>query len=160
MTPQTHTDYAAAALRISTGVLFLAHGWMKVSAFTIPGTVAFFESLGLPGVLAYFTIFAELAGGIALILGLGTRLVSIALIPVLPGAPWAHSGFGWSFSNEGRRLGIPAVLGRGARRRRGSRSRSLRAARAGARPSSRPVRLNSLVGRRSPPAAALFPKET
>ena len=28
MTTQTHTDYAAAALRISTGVLFLAHGWM------------------------------------------------------------------------------------------------------------------------------------
>jgi putative oxidoreductase len=100
MTTQTNTDYAAAALRISTGVLFLAHGWMKVSAFTIPGTVAFFESLGLPGVLAYFTIFAELAGGIALILGLGTRVVSIALIPVLLGATWAHSGFGWSFSTR------------------------------------------------------------
>ena len=88
MTTQTNTAYAAAALRISTGVLFLAHGWMKVSVFTIPGTVAFFESLGLPGVLAYFTIFAELAGGIALILGVGTRLVSLALIPVLLGATW------------------------------------------------------------------------
>ncbi len=80
--------------------------------------------LGLPGVLAYFTIFAELAGGIALILGLGTRLVSIALIPVLLGATWAHSGFGWSFSNEGGGWeyplfwavvqGVVAVLGRGA----------------------------------------------
>ena len=83
---------------------------MKVSAFTIPGTVAFFEGLGLPGVLAYFTIFAELAGGIALILGLGTRLVSIALIPVLLGATWAHSGFGWSFSNEGGGWEFPALL--------------------------------------------------
>ena len=111
MTTQTNTAYAAAALRISTGVLFLAHGWMKVSVFTIPGTVAFFESLGLPGVLAYFTIFAELAGG-------------IALIPVLLGATWAHSGFGWSFSNEGGGWeyplfwavvqGVVAVLGRGA----------------------------------------------
>ena len=124
MTTHTPTDYAAAALRISTGVLFLAHGWMKVSAFSIPGTVAFFESLGLPGVLAYLTIFAELAGGVALILGLGTRLVSIALIPVLLGATWAHSGFGWSFSNQGGGWeyplfwavvqGVVAVLGRGA----------------------------------------------
>ena len=101
MTTQTHTDYAAAALRISTGVLFLAHGWMKVSAFTIPGTVAFFESLGLPGFLAYLTIIAELGGGVLLILGIGTRLVSLALIPVLLGATWAHSGNGWSFSAAG-----------------------------------------------------------
>ena len=124
MTTNTQIDYAAAALRISTGVLFVAHGWMKVSVFTIPGTVAFFESLGLPGFVAYLTIFAELAGGIALILGIGTRLVSIALIPVLLGATWAHSGFGWSFSNEGGGWeyplfwtvvqGVVVVLGRGA----------------------------------------------
>ena len=124
MTTQTSTDYAAAALRISTGVLFLAHGWMKVSVFTIPGTVGFFESLGLPAILAYATIFAELAGGIALILGLGTRLVSLALIPVLLGATWVHSGNGWGFSNEGGGWeyplfwavvqGVVAVLGRGA----------------------------------------------
>jgi len=119
-----NADYAAAVLRISSGTLFLAHGWMKVSVFTIPGTVAFFESLGLPGFLAYLTIFAELAGGIALILGVGTRLVSLALIPVLLGATWAHSGFGWSFTNDGGGWEFPlfwavvqtaiAVLGRGA----------------------------------------------
>lgn len=124
MTTQTSTDYAAAALRISTGVLFLAHGWMKVSVFTIPGTVGLFESLGLPAILAYATVFAELAGGIALILGLGTRLVSLALIPVLLGATWVHSGNGWGFSNEGGGWeyplfwavvqGVVAVLGRGA----------------------------------------------
>ncbi len=124
MTPQTHIDHAAAALRISTGVLFLAHGWMKVSAFTIPGTVAFFESLGLPGFLAYLTILAELVGGLALVLGVGTRIVSIALIPVLLGATWAHSGFGWSFSNQGGGWeyplfwavvqGVVAALGRGS----------------------------------------------
>ena len=101
MTTQTTTDYATAALRVSTGVLFLAHGWMKVSVFTVPGTVGFFESLGLPGGLAYLTIFAELAGGLALILGVATRLVSVALIPVLLGAVWVHSGNGWSFSSQG-----------------------------------------------------------
>ena len=124
MTTQTNTDFAAFVLRVSSGLLFLAHGWMKVSVFTIPGTVAFFESLGLPGFLAYLTIFAEIAGGLALILGIGTRLVSLALIGVLLGATWVHSGFGWTFSNQGGGWEFPlfwaivqgtiAVLGSGA----------------------------------------------
>lgn len=97
----TPSDYAAFLLRVSTGILFLAHGLMKVFVFTIPGTVGFFESLGLPGILAYLTILAEIAGGLLLILGVATRAVSVALIPVLLGATWAHSGNGWSFSAAG-----------------------------------------------------------
>ena len=96
-----NADYAALLLRVASGVAFLAHGWMKVSLFTIPGTVAFFESLGLPGFFAYLTILGELGGGLALILGLGVRAVSVPLIAILLGSIWAHSGFGWTFSNEG-----------------------------------------------------------
>lgn len=94
-----NSDYAALALRVSSGALFIAHGLMKVFIFTIPGTVGYFESLGLPGFLAYLTILAEVGGGLALILGLATRAVSLALIPVLLGATWVHSGNGWVFSN-------------------------------------------------------------
>lgn len=101
MTTQNTSDYAALALRVTSGALFVAHGLMKIQVFTIPGTVAYFESLGLPGIFAYLTIVAELAGGLALILGVATRLVSLALIPVLLGALWAHSGNGWSFSAQG-----------------------------------------------------------
>lgn len=101
MSAHAPSDYAAFALRVATGALFLAHGWLKVGVFTVAGTVGFFESLGLPGFLAYATILAELAGGAALILGVGVRAVSLALIPVLLGATWAHSGFGWTFSNQG-----------------------------------------------------------
>ncbi len=97
----TNTDYAALALRVTSGVAFLAHGWMKVSLFTIPGTVAFFESLGLPGIFAYLTILGELGGGLALILGVGVRAVSVPLLAILFGSVWAHSGYGWTFSNEG-----------------------------------------------------------
>ncbi|OWU85183.1 membrane protein [Oceanicola sp. 22II-s10i] len=97
----TSTDFAAFLLRVSTGILFLAHGLMKVMVFTVPGTVGFFESLGLPGVLAYLVILAEIGGGLLLILGVATRLVAIALIPVLLGATWAHGGNGWSFSGAG-----------------------------------------------------------
>ncbi|NDR56220.1 DoxX family protein [Aliiruegeria sabulilitoris] len=101
MTTHTPSDYAALALRVSSGALFLAHGLMKVQVFTIPGTVGYFESLGLPGILAYLTIFAEIAGGVALIAGVATRLVSLALVPILLGATWAHWGNGWSFSAQG-----------------------------------------------------------
>lgn len=101
MTNTTKSDYAALVLRVSSGVLFLAHGLLKVNVFTIAGTVGYFESLGLPGIFAYLTIFAELAGGAALILGVATRLVSLALIPVLLGATWVHAGNGWLFSSEG-----------------------------------------------------------
>ncbi|NMH64345.1 DoxX family protein [Shewanella salipaludis] len=93
--------YAALWLRIATGVLFLAHGLTKVLVFTIPGTVGYFESLGLPAIVAYLTIFAELGGGLALILGVATRAVSLALLPVLLGAVWAHSSNGWMFANQG-----------------------------------------------------------
>lgn len=97
----TSSDYAATLLRVSSGVLFLAHGLLKVNVFTVAGTVGFFESLGLPGFLAYLTIAAEIGGGLALILGVATRLVSLGLIPVLLGATWVHAGNGWLFSGEG-----------------------------------------------------------
>ncbi|MEP2683935.1 MAG: DoxX family protein [Sulfitobacter sp.] len=124
MTTQSNTDLAALALRLSSGVLFLAHGWMKVTLFTIPGTVAFFESLGLPGFFAYLTILGELGGGLLLIAGVAVRLVSVPLIAILLGSVWAHAGFGWTFSNEGGGWEFPlfwavvqsviALLGAGA----------------------------------------------
>src|SRR3546814_13527733 len=79
--------YAALILRVALGVMFLVHSlYLKVFVFTVAGTVGFFESLGLPGLFAYLTILAEIGGGIALILGFQTRLVALALIPVLLGA--------------------------------------------------------------------------
>ncbi len=92
---------AATLLRVTLGVAFLAHGLLKVLVFTPAGTVAFFESQGFPGVTAYAVIFAEIAGGIALILGLHTRAVALALVPVLLGAALVHLPNGWVFSNPG-----------------------------------------------------------
>lgn len=96
-----NSDYAAFALRVTSGALFLAHGLLKLFVFTLPGTVGYFESLGLPGFLAYLTILAEVVGGLALILGIATRIVAVALMPVLLGALWVHSGNGWLFAGEG-----------------------------------------------------------
>ena len=103
--------YAALLLRVSLGVMFIAHSlYLKVFVFTIPGTVQFFESLGLPGFAAYATIAAEGLGGIALILGVQTRYVTLALVPVLAGAFWAHSGNGWLFTAQGGGWEYPLFL--------------------------------------------------
>ena len=96
------SSYAAFTLRVANGTLFLAHGLLKLLVFTPAGTAGFFESLGLPGFVAYLTIAAEIGGGLALIAGVGTRFVALALVPVLLGAAWlVHAGNGWLFSNEG-----------------------------------------------------------
>ena len=96
-----NADLAATILRVSLGILFLAHAWLKLVIFTPAGTVGFFESLGFPGFLAYLVIAAELAGGVALILGVWSRWVSIALVPVLLGSIYApHGAAGFFFSNE------------------------------------------------------------
>ena len=109
MTDSNKTLYAALTLRVTLGVLFLAHGLLKVLVFTPAGTAGFFESLGLPGLLAYLTIAAELGGGAALILGLWTRWVSLALVPILVGAiVFAHGANGWLFSNQGGGWEYPA----------------------------------------------------
>ncbi len=92
------TAYGAFLLRVTVGVFTLAHGLIKLFVFTVPGTVGFFESIGFSAPIAYLTIFAEVAGGAALILGLHTRLVSLALVPVLLGATWVHLGNGFLFS--------------------------------------------------------------
>jgi putative oxidoreductase len=90
--------YAALLLRLALGSMFVAHALLKYFVFTLPGTVQFFQSLGLPGLLAYATFAVELVGGVMLILGVGTRWVAAALVPVLMGAAWVHLGNGWLFS--------------------------------------------------------------
>ncbi len=106
--------YAALTLRIGLGAMFIAHALLKVFVFTLPGTVQFFESIGLPGMLAYATIAAELIGGAMLLLGIGTRWVAALLIPVLLGATWAHSSNGWLFTAPNGGWEYPAFLTVGA----------------------------------------------
>jgi putative oxidoreductase len=102
--------YAAFVLRAALGVMFIAHALLKYSVFTLPGTAKFFESLGLPGPLAYLTFAAELIGGALILAGLGTRWVSLALVPVLLGATWAHAGNGWLFTAQNGGWEYPAFL--------------------------------------------------
>ncbi|RNF33538.1 DoxX family protein [Paracoccus methylarcula] len=102
-------DLAALILRVSMGVLFLAHAGLKIFVFTPAGTAQFFGSIGLPGALAYLVIAAELLGGIALIIGWQVRLVALALVPVMLGTIiFSHGASGFFFSNEGGGWEYPA----------------------------------------------------
>ena len=108
---QHHTaPYAALLLRLTLGVMFIAHGLLKVVVFTVPGTVQFFESVGFPGFLAYVTIVAELGAGALLIAGLGTRWVALATVPILLGAAWVHLPNGWVFNAQGGGWEYPVFL--------------------------------------------------
>jgi len=120
----SHADLAATLLRVTMGVFFLAHVWLKLAVFTPAGTVAFFQSLGFPGFLAWVVIVAETLGGIALILGIWSRQVSLALLPILLGSIYPHWSAGFFFSNPGGgwefplfwsvALVVQALLGNGA----------------------------------------------
>jgi putative oxidoreductase len=93
-------SYAATALRVALGILFLANAGLKLFVFTPAGTVQFFGSLGLPGPLAYLVILAETVGGIALIVGFYSRVVALGLVPILLGAiVTVHGPAGFFFNN-------------------------------------------------------------
>jgi len=125
MRDQDLVPHAALALRLGLGVMFLAHGlWLKGVVYTLPGTAAFFASVGLPGPLAYLVFAAESIGGLLLIAGVQVRLAALALLPVLLGATWVHWPNGWLFTNPGGGFeyplflalatGVQALLGAGA----------------------------------------------
>ena len=91
------------------GVLFVLHAWMKIAVFTPSGTAGYFVSIGLPAFLAYVTIVAELLGGLALIAGVATRWVALALVPVMVGAGhFGHGANGFFFSNANGGWEYPA----------------------------------------------------
>ena len=99
MTDTKAAPYAALLLRVSLGLLFLAHGLvLKVFTFTVPGTVGYFQSIGYPGFFAYLVILGEIGGGLALIFGVWTRYIAFLLLPIMIGATLQHVGNGWVFN--------------------------------------------------------------
>jgi len=106
-----NVDYGIALLRISLGVMLIAHSVvLKYFTYTLPGTAQFFESIGLPGALAYVVFWAEAIGGVLLVLGIRTREAAAAVIPILIGATWVHAGNGWVFSGANGGWEYPLYL--------------------------------------------------
>ncbi len=102
--------YGLALLRIALGVMFVAHAGLKYLVFTMPGFAGFLGSVGLPSWLAWPIVLAELLGGLALIVGVKARLVSVALLPILVGAWVIHLPNGWVFTASNGGWEYPAFL--------------------------------------------------
>ena len=74
------SSWGPTVLRFIVGVVFLAHGWQKVH-MGVHGVAGFLGMSGIPvpTISAVVLIAVELLGGIALILGIGTRWVAVLL---------------------------------------------------------------------------------
>ena len=102
--------YAALLLRVGLGLLFLAHVGLKIFVFTVPGTVEYFASLGLPAAAAYGVMALELIGGLALIVGFYAPYVALLLaVEILATIVTVHGANGWLFTNKGGGWEFPAL---------------------------------------------------
>nr|WP_297352431.1 DoxX family protein [uncultured Caldimonas sp.] len=92
-------DHAALLLRLALGAMWVSHGLvLKLMTFGIDGFTGWMGLQGLPSMLAWPIVIAEIAGGIAIAVGFHGRWVSLALLPILLGATWIHAGNGWVFT--------------------------------------------------------------
>jgi putative oxidoreductase len=102
--------YGAFLLRVALGVMFIAHAYLKLAIFTIPGFAGFLGQVGLPEIFAWPIVLAEIAGGVALIIGFHARVVSVLLLPILLGAVVIHAPNGWLFTAPNGGWEYPAFL--------------------------------------------------
>jgi len=103
-------ELGATLLRLTLGVMYLAHAGLKVFTFTMAGTVQFFASIGYPAWLAYAVVVTEALAGVLLIVGFKARWVALAMVPVLIGAAAVHVPNGWVFNAKGGGWEYPVFL--------------------------------------------------
>lgn len=106
------SDLGVLLLRLSLGIMFLAHSVvLKLFTYGLGGTAQFFVGVGLPAWLAYVVFIAEVVGGVLLVLGIQSRWVALSLSPILLGALFTvHLANGWVFTSPNGGWEYPAYL--------------------------------------------------
>ena len=105
-------DYGITILRIGVGIVFFMHGWLKISAFGLHGTTGFFTQVGvpMPSVLAPLIIALELVGGVAVILGVFTRVFALGFMIDVLGAIYFTKVGGGFFAPKGCELELTLAI--------------------------------------------------
>lgn len=102
--------FGAALLRITMGTWFLVHIAFRFLVFGWPATAAWFQSVGIPEILGAFVTLVETVGGIALVLGVATRVSSLALLVIMLGTIVSYHGAnGFLFTNPKGGWEYPAL---------------------------------------------------
>ena len=81
---QTAFSFEILSIRIMAGIVFIAHGMPKF--YDVSGGFVFFQSISLPSELFLPIAFLEVNGGLAILLGVLTRIASLLFIIEMTGA--------------------------------------------------------------------------
>ena len=106
MTKEKQFDVGLLVLRVSLGIVFIAHGYLKVFTFGLKHAMEVFEAHTvwhinmIPGWVALPSAAIEWVGGILLILGVKTRLITPFLAAVAFGAGAVHFENGWNYTSK------------------------------------------------------------
>jgi len=115
--------YAALVLRLSLAFFFFAHLYRKFEVTGFDKWWAGMQKAGYPDWVSSYTVGAEFAGAILLLLGVCTRYISLLVLPVLAAVTYHHAiRKGFWFSDAGAEfalawtfmLCVQALLGNGA----------------------------------------------
>ena len=81
-------DTALTVLRVVLGITFIMHGGQKIFVYGFDGVAGSFAQMGIPaaGLMGPFVALVEFFGGIAIVLGLLTRLAALGIGATMVGA--------------------------------------------------------------------------
>lgn len=85
---QLARDLALLVARVGLGIILIAHGWQKLVDQGLAATADTFQQWGvpLPTVSAYYSTFAELVGGAAILLGFALPIAGLIVVVDMAGA--------------------------------------------------------------------------
>lgn len=103
-------DLGILFIRLALGAVFINAGLLKIAAADF--VVSSFAMIGIPAWLAYTVMYAELVGGIAMVLGVAVRYAGVVLaVIMLVAAIKAHIMNGFSLANNGYEYVLVLFLG-------------------------------------------------
>src|SRR5689334_8604894 len=107
---RTSNSAPLAFIRLALGAVMFAHGAQKMlgwwGGFGYPGTIGYFESMGIPAVFGFLAVAAEFFGGMGLIVGFLSRIAALGIaIDMIVAVALVHSRNGFFMNWTGKQGG-------------------------------------------------------